>query len=186
VKLYTKIVTTLLVALALVILALALLGLRLPTHASAQRSIMIEAPRPTVFALVDSVARRAEWSPWLDIESDPTVILEGPAMGVGSRLTWGGGASGAGAGSAEIVDSEPHESVTARLDFAGRGSATSTVTLQADGDSTRATWRLDTDLGKGIVSRYFGLAFDSVTGPSLERGLTDLKALAEALPNTEP
>ena len=57
---------------------------------------------------------------------------------------------------------------------------TSTISLVPEGTGTRVTWTLDTDFSGSLIGRYFGLALDRMVGPDYEKGLAQLKAVAEA------
>jgi len=157
----------------------------LPRRVHVERSATIGAPPSTVFTLVNSFKRFNEWSPWVEKDPKATYSFSGPRAGVGAKISWVGDPKTVGSGSQEIVESQPHSLVRNRLEFAGEGPSDATMTLQAEGTSTKATWALDTDLGWNPVSRYFGLFFDRMIGPDFEKGLVNLKALAEKLPKVD-
>ena len=184
-KKYTKILTVLIVGLLCVVVVLGVIGLFLPTQAHVERSVTISAPQATIFALNNSFARFNEWSPWYDIDPDATYTYEGPAIGVGSRISWDSHHPRLGSGSEEIVQSKPYSLVKTVLDFGEKGDAQSVMILESVSGGTRATWTLHTELGKNIVARYFGLMFDGMLGPPFEQGLADLKSLAESLPEAD-
>jgi effector-binding domain-containing protein/uncharacterized protein YndB with AHSA1/START domain len=174
---------------AIVILALLVLvvvvSFFLPRRVHVERSATIGAPPSTVFTLVNSFKRFNEWSPWAEKDPKATYTYSGPLAGVGARMAWVGDPKTVGSGSQEIVESRPHTLVRNRLDFAGEGPSDATITLQAEGTSTKATWALDTDLGWNPVSRYFGLFFDRMVGPDFEKGLVKLKVLSEKQPKAD-
>jgi len=174
---------------AIVILALLVLlivaSFFLPRRIHVERSATIGAPPSTVFTLVNSFKRFNEWSPWVEKDPKATYTYSGPGAGVGAKIAWVGDPNTVGTGSQEIVESRPHTLVRNRLEFTGEGPSDATMTLQAEGTSTKATWALDTDLGWNPVSRYFGLFFDRMIGPDFEKGLVNLKALAEKQPKVD-
>jgi effector-binding domain-containing protein/carbon monoxide dehydrogenase subunit G len=174
-----------LVTLAVVAVILAGIGLMLPRHVHVERSARIAAPRATVFALLNSYQRFNEWSPWSGIDPGAKYTHSGPMAGVGARLSWLGDPGKLGAGSQEIVESRPGESVKAALDFGSDGKATALFTLARDGAGTRVTWAFDTDLEWNPVARYVGLMFDRMVGRDYDKGLTALKRLAESLPGAD-
>jgi effector-binding domain-containing protein len=59
------------------------------------------------------------------------------------------------------------------------------MALASVSGGTQVTWSLDTDLGAGPIWRYFGLMMDRWVGKDFERGLVNLKALAEGLPKAD-
>jgi effector-binding domain-containing protein/uncharacterized protein YndB with AHSA1/START domain len=171
------------VVLVVLLLLLAGVGMLLPRHSHVERKIVIDAPRATVFALVDGFKQFKKWSPWAQ-DPNAKYTIEGPEFGVGAKQSWVGDPK-AGSGSQEIVEAKPMESVTSRLDFGDQGIATATMALAPEGGGTQVTWSLDTDNGAGPVSRWFGLMMDRWVGPDYEKGLANLKALAESLPKTD-
>jgi effector-binding domain-containing protein len=138
-----------------------------------------------VFTLVNSFKRFNEWSPWVEKDPRATYTYSGPQTGVGAKIAWVGDPSTVGTGSQEIVESQPHTRVRSRLEFTGEGPSDATITLSAEGTSAKVTWALDTDLGWNPVARCFGLFFDRMIGPDFEKGLANLKALAERQPKVD-
>ena len=161
------------------------IGMLLPRHSHVERKVVIDAPRATVFALVDGFKQFKKWSPWAALDPNAKYTIEGPEFGVGAKQSWIGDPKTVGSGSQEIVEVKPGESVTSRLDFGDRGIATATMTLAPDPPGTQVTWSLDTDNGAGPIGRWFGLLMDHWVGPDYEKGLVNLKTLAESLPKTD-
>ncbi|WP_368561698.1 SRPBCC family protein [Pseudoxanthomonas sp. UTMC 1351] len=155
-------------------------SLLLPASTHVERSVVIDRPPVQVFATVNSFQRFHEWSPWAAYDPDAKYTLEGPASGVGARMSWTGNRS-VGSGSQEIVESLPGRRVGIALNFDGN-LAQAAYTLAPEGSGTRLTWSFDTHHGYNPISRMFGLLFDSMIGPDYERGLAKLKALLESEP----
>jgi effector-binding domain-containing protein len=173
------------IAFVALVALLAAVGMVLPRHSHVERSIVVEAPRATAFALVDGFRQFNKWSPWAGLDPDAKYAYEGPDFGVGAKLSWSGDPKTVGSGSQEIVEIQPLERVTSRLDFGAQGQATAQFAFAAEGSGTRVTWSLDTDNGAGPIGRYFGLMMDRFVGPDYEKGLANLKALAESLPQDD-
>jgi hypothetical protein len=169
------------IAVAAVALAtlLALAGLALPRRVHVERAVTVEAPRESVFAIVNGFGRFNEWSPWFELDPHAKYVTEGPASGVGAALRWQGDPDAVGTGSIRIVDSRPPESVTTEIVFGPLGGVRSRFVLSAFGDGTRLAWDLDADLGANPFGRYLGPFLDWFVGRDFERGLERLKALAE-------
>ena len=174
-------------AIAVLLLAavLAVVGFLLPRQARVERSAVIQAPQSTVFALVNGYRIYNKWSPWYSIDPSARYTREGPAFGVGAKLSWVGDPSTVGSGSQAIVESRPYEMVRVKLDLDGQGGTTAQFTLVPEGEATRITWALDADLGVNPIGRYFGLMLDRWVGPDYEKGLAGLKTLAESLPKAD-
>jgi effector-binding domain-containing protein/uncharacterized protein YndB with AHSA1/START domain len=176
-----KIVLVLVVLLCL----LAGVGMLLPRQVHVERQIVIEAPRATVYALVDGYKQFQKWSPWAALDPNAKTTIEGPTFGVGAKQSWVGDPKTVGSGSQEIVEAEPVARVKSRLEFGDNPPATAEFALTPEGNGTRVIWSFDSDMGAGPVGRLFGLMMDRFIGPDYERGLGNLKTLAESLPKAD-
>jgi len=150
-----------------------------PSKVKVERQTTIAAPTDKVFALVHSTQAATQWSPWTGRDPAIKLTFSGPETGVGNRMEWVSENPQVGSGSQEIIESVPNERVTSALDFGDMGQAVAAVILTADGDGTRVTWTLDTDMGMNPIARWMGLAMDGMVGKDYEAGLASLKALAE-------
>jgi len=175
-----KILKRIIIGLIALIVLAALVGLILPGEVHVERSTSIAAPSETVFGLVNSLKRFNEWSPWYEIDPDTRFSYSGPDQGVGSRLEWSSQSAELGSGAQEIVASEPVTRVRTRLEFEDESAAFSELRLTPDASATRVTWAFDIDFGFNLPGRYFGLFLDRVLGPYYEKGLANLKVVAEA------
>lgn len=161
------------------------IGLFLPKTVHVERATVIDAPRATVFTLVNTFRTFNKWSPWFSRDAQAAYVFEGPDSGVGAKMSWKSDKPDVGSGSQQIFESRPFESVKTNLDFGAQGVAVATFALGAEGTATRVVWGLDTDLGMNPLSRWFGLMFDRMIGPDYEKGLAGLKKLAESLPKAD-
>jgi uncharacterized protein YndB with AHSA1/START domain len=175
-----KFLKTLLALLAALAVLFVAIGLFLPQTARVERSITTAASPATVFGLVNGFQHFNEWSPWAGLDPATRYTYSGPAAGVGARMEWRSEDPNVGNGSQEVVAVVPDRSVTSTLDFGMGYATTATITLLPEAAGTRVTWTLDTDFANSIVGRYFGLAMDRMVGPDYERGLAQLKRVAEA------
>jgi effector-binding domain-containing protein/uncharacterized membrane protein len=172
--------------LAAVVLVVALLGIGmlLPRRVHVERQIAIDAPQATVYALVDGFRQFPKWSPWEDLDPNMKVTVEGPDFGVGAKQSWSGDHK-VGTGSQEIVEAKPSELVAWKLEFVDQAPADVRMTFAPAASGTQVTWSLDCDMGAGPVGRYFGLMMDGFLGKDYEKGLSNLKRVAEALPKVD-
>jgi uncharacterized protein YndB with AHSA1/START domain len=155
-------------------------ALFLPKAAHLERSMTTSASPDTVYGLVDGFQRFNEWSPWANIDPATKYTYSGPETGVGARMEWASANPDVGNGSQEVIAVEPGQRVTSKLDFGMDNPTTATISLVPEGTGTRVTWTLDTDFSGSLLGRYFGLALDRMVGPDYEKGLAQLKALAES------
>jgi effector-binding domain-containing protein len=168
------------ILIGLVVLVVVVIGgaFVLPQKVHVERSIVIGASPDQVFAIVNDLTRAKEWGPWFKRDPKMQLSVEGPPSGVGAKLKWNSATEGAG--SQEIVASEPFSTVKTKLDFGGQGQADAEFDLKATEGGTNVTWGFTSDVGMNPVGRYMGLMFDSWIGKDYEAGLASLKALVEA------
>jgi hypothetical protein len=177
-----KIFKGLLYAISLLLVVLLAAGLLLPNSAHVVRSVNTAASPDTVYAIVNGFARFNEWSPWADLDPKTRYSYSGPATGVGAKMAWASEKPDVGSGSQEILAVDPGRRVTTRLVFGDQGAATSTMDIAPAPGGSLVTWSFDTSFEGNFLGRYFGLFFDRMIGPDFEKGLSRLKALAEAAP----
>jgi effector-binding domain-containing protein/uncharacterized protein YndB with AHSA1/START domain len=166
-----------------VLLMLMIVGLFLPATAHVERQIRIAAPPATVFALVNDFHQINQWSPWLATDPNALYTISGPARGVGATLDWDGRI--VGQGRQVIVESEPYYRVVSRLDLDSQGQAIGTFEFLQTEKGTSVIWTFDNEFGPNLVGRYFGLMLDDIVGPTYEKGLQNLKTMAEHLPQAD-
>ncbi len=174
-----KLLKKALIALAIVLGILILIGLALPSSVHVERSVTINSTPSAVFAMVNDIRKFNQWSPWAGIDPDTQFTFEGPPTGTGAKMQWSSEHPGVGAGSLEIVGSDPDRKVTFALNFGPQGTATSYYELQSAGDNTVVIWGFDSDFGYDLVGRYFSLFMDTLIGQEYEKGLATLKRLVE-------
>ena len=171
---------------AVLIVGLLGIGFLLADKVHVERSTRIVASPATLYALLNSFDKFDQWSPWADLDPNVKVERSGPPAGVGARYAWHGNAD-VGAGSQEIIETTPDAMVRIRLMFDGFDQpSTSTLAITPDGNGSRVTWSMDSDLGNNPMHRYFGLMMDKYIGQDYEKGLARLKTLAETLPPVQP
>lgn len=168
-----------------VVILLAGIGLFLPAEVHLERSIVVDAPASTVFTILNGFTRMNEWSPWAQIDPAAVYTITGPSHGVGAQQAWQSNHRDVGSGKQEITASIPFERIETHLDFGPQGLAQATYQLTPRDEGTHVTWAFDTDFGINLMGRYFGLMFESMLGPAYEEGLSNLKQLAESLPQVD-
>ncbi len=170
------------VALAAAIVVVVAGAYVLPREATVARTVDIDAPVSTIFALVGDLRQAGQWSPWLD--KDPAIVITftGPLDGVGQTMEWTSARPDVTSGRETITRIELNSAVETTVVFANNAPVTSSFNLEPGGATTTVTWSVRTDLGDAPLARYLGLWADRRSGPDLERGLAKLKAIAEAQP----
>ncbi|MET1060211.1 MAG: SRPBCC family protein [Nocardioides sp.] len=144
------------------------------------RSTTVIADPARVHGLINSFHEWTAWSPWEDLDPELQRDYAGPESGVGARYAWSGNRK-AGQGSMEITSSTPDE-IRVRLAFLRPFKSTNQVTfsLTPAVDGTEVTWLMTGEQRglMGLVGKV--VPMDRFVGKDFEKGLTRLKAVAEA------
>lgn len=145
-----------------------------------ERSARIKAPPEKAFALINDFHQWVSWSPWENIDPALKRIYSGAPSGVGTAYAWQGN-SKVGEGRMEITASAPPSRIAIKLDFRKPFEAHNTAefTLEHKDGVTNLTWAM---YGPSpYLSKLMGLFFsmESMVGSQFERGLANLKSIAE-------
>jgi uncharacterized protein YndB with AHSA1/START domain len=150
----------------------------LPSDVTVMRQAQIKAPPEKVFELVGSFKRFNEWSPWAALDPQMAYTFEGPETGVGSKMKWASNNPNVGKGSQEITEISAPQNVTMALDFGEMGKSEAKWTLEPKDGGTLASWNFHMK-AEGVMNRWLGLMMDRFIGPDYEKGLANVKAIAE-------
>ena len=145
-----------------------------------ERSIVVHVSPERVFPLVSDLRKFKEWNPWHARDPLTEYHFEGPASGTGAIMRWDSSDAEVGSGIQTIVESRPPEFVRSRLEFAGKGHASSSFVISTDPEGSMVTWSLDSNFDDKLFGRYFGLVLEYLIGKDYETGLANLKRIAEA------
>lgn len=155
-------------------------GFLLPSQSRFVITKDIDAPRATVFALVNDMRRADLWWPVTDTDANARLVFSGPPRGVGSTITWDGPT--AGSGTQTITESRPYEFVETSINPGEPGESRTWFELEEGAVATRVHWGFEHDYGLNVVGRYFGLMVTGVIRKDYETALDGLAELAESLP----
>ena len=150
----------------------------LPSEARVERSIEIAAPPEKVFAIAGDLRRVPDWSPWVATDPATAFSFEGPEQGVGQVMRWSSNNPLVGNGTEKVTEFTANERLVTVADYGEFGTSTSTITLAPSGGGTRVT-RSSASALPGVVDRWAGMLIDGSLGAEYEKGLANLKALAE-------
>src|SRR5688572_16907006 len=170
------------IAIALGVLALILVAVIAlqPSEFAIERDTVIAASPEVIFPHLESPKALDVWSPWLKMDPKIAVTHAGPERGVGASESWEGPEMGAGRLS--ITGVKPNEEVELKLEFLKPMEATNRAlfTLTPVGDGTRVAWRMEGANNFLAKAASLVMDMDAMVGDTFEKGLADLKALAEA------
>jgi len=154
-----------------------------------ERSQRIDAPAEVVFSQLDNFKSWAAWSPWEKRDPAMKRTFEGPASGVGAGYGWQGNKE-VGQGRMTITESKPPRGgsnetahVSIRLEFIKpfASVASSEFTVKPEGDrAATVSWVME---GRNnLMGKAFGvfMNMDKMIGKDFEKGLANLKSIAEA------
>jgi uncharacterized protein YndB with AHSA1/START domain len=172
-----KILLALAVAIALFAGAVAMQ----PSDFRIERTAIIAAPVPAVFAQVNDFHNWEKWSPWAKLDPAAKNTYEGPASGTGAVFSWSGN-NDVGEGRSTIIESRPNELVRIKLEFFKPFAATNTAefTFRPEAGGTSVTWSMygqNNFMGKAMS---LVMNCDEMVGPQFEQGLAGIKSIVEA------
>lgn len=153
------------------------IGILLPNRWNVTREVLVHAPPAAIHPLVDDWHA---WQTWAKSPGDdPTLQYEysGPSRGVGAKRTYTG--KYAGAGSSEIVRSDPAQGVAFTSNVRSTSpNAHGSITYRSKGGSTEVVWN-----DQGTIESLFGVFLranvEDELGKYMEQALSRLKEAAE-------
>ena len=151
-----------------------------PCRFSVGRSITINAPASVIFALVDDQQQWERWSPWAKLDPTAKFTYGESHAGLGSHAYWDGDAQ-IGKGSSTITESIPDQRIVFTLDIEKPMKTVDTLefTFAPAGKATEVTWTMEGN--NDFMGKAAGLVMNckKMIGDQFERGLNNLKSLAE-------
>jgi hypothetical protein len=170
-----------LIALAILAAAFAVVVAMQPADFRVVRSLSVDAPPEVVFAQVNDFHNWNAWSPWANLDPEMTQSFGGSPAGTGATYSWSGNDQ-VGEGRMTIIESRPPELVRINLEFLKPFAATNLTefTFEPEGGQTAVTWTMS---GRNsFIAKAFGLFvnMDQMIGGDFEKGLAQMKAVAEA------
>jgi len=151
-----------------------------PDNFRIERRMTVDAAPWEVFAQVNDFHKWDDWSPWAKLDPDATVAFEGPRAGQGAVFKWAGNDK-VGQGTMTLVTSKPGEFVRIDVEFVKpfEGKSTSEFTFRPQGDRTQVVWASYGPMTYLTKAMCLIRNMDKVLGPDMEKGLVQMKAVAE-------
>lgn len=170
------------IAAVIVVAVIVVLGLAStePNTFRVERTVTVNATPEKIFPLINDLREQHRWSPW--DKKDPAMkrTFSGPEKGVGAVYEWDGNKE-IGAGRMEIIGSVASSRVVMKLDFIRpmEGRNIAALTLDPKGPATDVIWSISGPMP--FVSKIMCVVInmDKMIGGEFEKGLADLKVLAE-------
>jgi uncharacterized protein YndB with AHSA1/START domain len=144
------------------------------------RTTNIDAPPERIFSLINDFRKWGSWSPYEQLDPAMKRTYGGESSGKGAIYEWAGNRK-AGKGRMEIAHTSPPSAIVIRLDFVRPFETQNIVefTLEVDGDSTKATWAMRGSNPYVAKLMQLFVSMDTIIGKDFERGLANLKSIAE-------
>lgn len=140
-----------------------------------ERREHVGASPAAVLPLLADLTRWPTWSPWEGADPDLHREYGGEPGSVGATYAWSGNRK-AGAGTMRVTEVTP-DGVVVALEFTKpfRSSSVCRFVLVPSGSGTDVTWRMESP--RTFMTRVFPL--EKLVGPDFEKGLRQLKVVAE-------
>lgn len=146
-----------------------------------ERSLLINAPAGRIYELIADFRRWRDWSPWEGLDAELQRTYSGSESGTGAVYQWSGNRK-AGQGSMAITeDIEPKR---VRIDllfekpFKSRNDMV--LAIQPEDSGSRVIWTMTGQ--RTFMVKVMGIvkSMDNFIGPDFEKGLLQLKSVAES------
>jgi polyketide cyclase/dehydrase/lipid transport protein len=152
-----------------------------PSEYRISRSAMVAASASDVFAQVNDFHNWQAWSPWAKLDPAAKTTFEGSPAGQGAVFAWSGNDK-VGEGRMTLTESRPGKLVRIKTDFVKPfvGTSASEFAFKPEGNQTAVTW--STSGQHNFISKAICMfmSMDKMLGGDMERGLAQMKSLAEA------
>lgn len=160
----------------------------LPNTLEVGRSISIERPRATVFAMTNDLRIVKEWSPYYALDPDAAYAFSGEGPGAGQTMRWVSQVRQVGQGRMSIVRSQENEEIESIVSLSDRATLNMLMRLEPTAGATNVNWSVSAECSTGAVNvpcRYMNLILRGMIVRDLDAALARLKTLAEQLPNVD-
>lgn len=172
--------------LVLALVAVALVGVLVaasmqPKEYRLERSAVTTANPGAVYVVMCDFNRFKDWSPFVKLDPNAKIAVEGTPCTPGHAYTWDGN-DDAGAGKMTIVNLVPDRTVAIKLEFTRPmpDTADTSWSVVSEGGQNKIVWEMHGVNGT-LMQKVFSMLFmEKMMGPMFDDGLASLKKLAEA------
>jgi uncharacterized protein YndB with AHSA1/START domain len=168
-----------LAVLAIIVVILGMAAMKPDTFA-VKRVASIKAPPEKIAPLLTDFHQWASWSPWEKLDPAMKRTFTGAPAGKGAIYEWDGNKE-VGKGRMEIIDASTPEKTVIKLDFLQpfESHNTTEFALVPQGAETQVTWNMTGPMP--FISKIMSvfMSMDAMIGKDFEKGLANMKAVAE-------
>ena len=174
-----------LIALAVIAIVVVVVVAARPAEFRVSRTARITAAPPAVFAQVNDFHKWDGWNPWAKLDPAMKQSYEGAPAGAGAVYAWAGN-SEVGEGRMTLTESRPSDLIRIKMEFLKPFASTSTAefTFRPEGDHTVVTWSMEGRNNFMAKAIHLVMNMDKMIGGQFEKGLAQMKAVAEAAPKS--
>ena len=176
-----KIIKRILITLIILAAIVATVGFLSPRHIHVERSLIMKAPSEIIFSQINILKNWKKWEPWYQMDTAMKMEYNQIPAGAGAGNKWSSTNSKVGSGDMTITSSTP-DSISTAMNFMEHGVATGKFVFVKKDSMIKVTWIMESDLGMNPIGRIFGLFMDKMMGADFEKGLANLKHIAESIP----
>lgn len=174
-----KIAIKVLVGLLALVIILWLSSMALPEKWHVEKSISVNASPSKIYNLTTDFKNWSKWSPWYNLDPNTKWIFSHSTLGVGAWYSWESEQWDVGKGRLEMISAIENQSNQYQQEIDGMGKSIGAFILTPEGDNTtNVTWTLDGE-NKGMA-KWFGLLMGFFVGSDYEKGLANIKQVAES------
>ena len=173
-----KIIKGIVITLVILVIAVTVIGFLSPRMMHVERSATIKAPAEIIHAQINDLHNWNKWSPWHKMDTAMKLEYFGSGSGAGAGYKWE--SKKVGSGDLTITSSTP-DSINSSLNM-DYGPANVKFAFAKADSGTTVTWVMESDKGMNPFARFMCLFMNNMVGKDFEKGLADLKTLAESMP----
>lgn len=172
-----KILVGFFVVVAIILVA----GALVPADFHVERSMVFNARAEKAFVQVNDFSKWNAWSPWAKLDPNAKYVISSNPAGKGATYEWSGNHE-VGAGKMTIVESTAPSIINVHMDFIEpfKGEGETHFMFKQQQSQTLVTWSMDGKRNYLCKVMSLFLNTDKMIGGMYEKGLLDLKNIAEA------
>jgi hypothetical protein len=180
-----KILKTVGIVLLSVIVLCLVISFFLPSKVNVERSRVINAKPDAVYAQIANLKSWDNWMPWNQLDPNMQKTYGEKTEGQGASYSWVSENQNVGKGSITLTKCDSNM-VETELVFEGMNPGKGCYKLEPEGEGTKVTWSMESDMGNNPLYKFMALMMDGMIGPEFEKGLVALEKAAQANPIPEP
>lgn len=163
------------IGLGSLLLLLLLISFILPSKATTERSIIINAPEDVVFFQVSDLQKMQSWNPRFTKDPGTQFDFGSKRAGVGAVLNWKSSNTEVGKGVYKIISGDPFNKIKANLDLFDKGRGTETFLFSKVNNGIKVSWTAEMETKFGPIEKYMNLLGEGSMGEEMDKGLQAMR-----------